>query len=177
MECWQVRQRSRQGAQVPTLGKGRCQNDLNLASSSAHLDVSMRNLMCLSYNKGSALPHLTKTSGESQCISKNLQNHLSKRKQLQLESPITTEINLYAKRILGGIQPKSSAPFIVPGMDGYFKLWAFAAIGNLTTQVFSPLEPPRLEPVIRKSFLMLKQTSVIYNVPLCSCFCPLKLHR
>lgn len=55
-------------------------------------------------------------------------------------------------------------------------VWAFAAVGNITTQVFSPLEPPHLEP-IRKFFLMLKQTSVIYKVPLCSYFCPLKLHR
>lgn len=56
-------------------------------------------------------------------------------------------------------------------------VWAFSAIGNLTTQVFSLLEPPHLEPLVRKFFLMLKQTFVIYKGSSLFLFCPLKLHR
>lgn len=82
-------------------------------------------------------------------------------------------MNLYAEGILIAIQPKSNVPFRASGMDGYFNL----CLGICHNRKFccSSLFLFRTT-LIRKFFLMLKQTSVIYKVPLCSYFCPLKLH-
>ena len=109
------------------------------------------------------MPHLTKTSRESHCISKSIQNHLSKKKQLELGSPITTEMNLYAEGISVAIYPQANVPFIASGMDGYFNL----CLGICHYRKFycSSLFLFRTT-LIRKFFLMLEQTSVIYKVPL-----------
>lgn len=144
-----------------------------LPAPSVHLDVFMRNLMCLSYNRGRALLHLTKTSREPHCISKSIQNHLSKKKQLELESPVTTEMNLYAEGILVAIQFKSNVPLIASGTDGYFNL----CLGICHKRKFYCSSLFLFRTTLIRKFFMLKQTSVIQKVPLCSYFCPLKLHR
>lgn len=154
---------SGEGARALTLGREGARMTFTFASSSAHLDVPMRSLICLSYSRGRAMPHLTKTSRESHCISKSIQNHLSKKKQLELGSPITTEMNLYAEGILGAIYPQANVPFIASGMGGYFNL----CLGICHYRKFhcSSLFLFRTT-LIRKFFLMLEQTSVIYKVPL-----------
>lgn len=152
-----MRQRSREGAQALTLSKEGARMTFTLPAPSVHLDVFMRNLMCLSYNRGRALPHLTKTSREPHCISKSIQNHLSKKKQLELESPVTTEMNLYAEGILVAIQSKSNVPLIASGTDGYFNL----CLGICHKRKFYCSSLFLFRTTLIRKFFMLKQTSVI----------------
>lgn len=65
-------------------------------------------------------------------------------------------------------------PFVASGIDSYFNL----CLGICSNRKFYHLSPFLFKTtLIRKFFLILKQTSVMYKVLLCSYFCPLKLHR
>lgn len=56
--------------------------------------------------------------------------------------------------------------------------WLFEPLGIYSKRKFYHLSLFLFRTTLtRKFFLILKQTCVIYKVPLCSYFCPLKLHR
>lgn len=58
-------------------------------------------------------PHLTKLSGGSHYISKNMKNYSSKKKQLALKSPVITETKPIYRRDLGShpAQIQLKSPF------------------------------------------------------------------
>lgn len=65
-------------------------------------------------------------------------------------------------------------PFVASGIDSYFNL----CLGICSNRKFYYLSPFLFKTtLIRKFFLILKHTSVMYKVLLCSCFCLLKLDR
>lgn len=94
---------------------------------------------------------------------------------MKLESLSTIETKPIFRRNLVDIQSKSNArfPFTARGVGGYFNHWAFTGTGNFANLSLFLFRTT----LIRKFFLILKQTFVICEVPLCSYFCPLKLHR
>lgn len=99
-----------------------------------------------------------------------------RKKQLQLESTITTETKPICWRDLGSHQPKSTVRvlFTASGIGVYFNL----CLGIFNNRKFYYLSSSLFKiTLIRKLFLILRQTSVTYKSLLCSYFCPLKLHR
>lgn len=99
-----------------------------------------------------------------------------RKKQLQLESTSTTETKPICWRDLGSHQPKSIVRvlFTASGIGGYFNL----CLGIVSNRKFYLLSSSLFKiTLIRKLFLILRQTSVMYKSPLCSYVCPLKLYR
>lgn len=65
-------------------------------------------------------------------------------------------------------------PFVASGIDSYFNF----CLGICSNRKFYYLSSFLFKTIlIRKFFPILKHTSVMYKVLLCSCFCLLKLHR
>lgn len=101
---------------------------------------------------------------------------IKEKKQLWLESTIPTETKPICWRDLGSHQPKStvSVLFTASGIGGDFNL----CLGIFSNRKFYYLSSSLFKiTLIRKLFLILRQTSVMCKSPLCSYFCPLKLYR
>lgn len=173
MWCWQESQRSWEGAQELILDKEGARVTFTLPALQPVLMFLWR-ISCDSRTTGEGL-RLTwqRPPGNLTVFERTYKTTYQRKKQLELESPITTEMNLYAEGILVAIQPKSKVPFIASGMDGQL----FQPLGICRNRKFYCLSLFLFRTTLITKFFTSKQTSVIYKVPLCFCFRPLKLHR
>lgn len=83
-------------------------------------------------------------------------------------------LNLHVEGILVVIQLKST----VTDLSQHLEQTTILTLGICSSRKFYCLSLSLFKTtLIRKHFLILKQTSVIYKSPLCSYICPVKLHR
>lgn len=110
-------------------------------------------------------PHLTLLTGRPHYISKSMKNYSWSQRALLL---------LYVEGILViQLQSNVREPFEASGIDHYFNF----CLSICSNRKFCYWAHSSLRQLLLGSFLILKQTSVMYQVSLCSYFCPLKLHR